>query len=80
MSRTDEELADLYRTKAGELELISPGRETGEERFAKLSRAEQDAELGPETAELVRTGKVKLSELVARDPLGRLEQSDVADI
>lgn len=55
-------------------------RPTGEERFAAMSRAEQDAELGPETAELVRTGKLKLSELKARDPLGRLEQRDLENL
>jgi GNAT superfamily N-acetyltransferase len=55
-------------------------RPTGADRFAAMSRAEQDAALGPETAELVRTGKVELRELVERDPLGRVEQIDLEDV
>jgi hypothetical protein len=55
-------------------------RPTGEERFAAMTRAEQDAALGPETADLVRSGKVKLSELKSTDDRGRAEQADLGDV
>jgi hypothetical protein len=39
-------------------------RESGADRFFELSKADQDEALGPDVAEAVRQGKVRLSDLV----------------
>jgi hypothetical protein len=69
-----------FGADADEVVIVHAGRPTGEERFNAMSRAEQDAALGPELAEAVRTGKVKWSELRHRDAEGRAEEPDVGDV
>ena len=44
-------------------------RETGQEIFEKLSRSEQNARLGSETAEAVRSGLVTVGDLVGHSPM-----------
>ena len=44
-------------------------RATGPEVFAAMGRAEQDRALGPETAQLVRDGRVAWGDLIATSPM-----------
>jgi hypothetical protein len=42
---------------------------TGPEIFASLPKSEQDARLGPEAAELLRTDQISFKDLIARSPM-----------
>jgi hypothetical protein len=60
--------ADAERLTDAEL-TVEPPRPTGLERFAAMSPEEQDAAVGKEAAEKIRTGEISLEELVARDTI-----------
>jgi hypothetical protein len=67
--------SDRFGWKPGDLEVNAdtPGyRPTGEEMFAKMTKAEQDEVFGPDVAQALRDGKLQLSDVahVQKGPKG----------
>lgn len=73
-------MSEALRRDRPDFVLVTRPRPTGAERFAAMSKAEQDATLGPELAAAIRAGKVTIAELEHRDRFGRVTPEPNEDV